>query len=133
MTMNYMDYTNDACMYMFTIGQGTRMNSILTTTRASLSSSLGCVPVGLSEPQDLGIFLYPNPTDGILNIDNLYNYSESASIRVINSIGQNVATFNISDFNGTNSIDLTSLKNGVYMVEISTDRKQAVQRIVINR
>ncbi|MEU7857016.1 M43 family zinc metalloprotease [Nonomuraea sp. NPDC049141] len=35
MFMNYMDYTDDVSMFMFTKGQGTRMNACLEGTRAS--------------------------------------------------------------------------------------------------
>lgn len=44
MHMNYMDYVDDACMYMFTAGQKSRMLAALNTTRASLLTSQGCVP-----------------------------------------------------------------------------------------
>jgi hypothetical protein len=46
MFMNYMDYTDDACMFMFSTGQKTRMQAVLTTggARASLNSSIRCNP-----------------------------------------------------------------------------------------
>ena len=44
MFMNYMDYTDDGCMNMFTTGQATRMTASINTSRATLLTSLGCTP-----------------------------------------------------------------------------------------
>lgn len=40
MTMNYMDYTNDACMYMFSAGQKTRMLATFSAARSSFASTV---------------------------------------------------------------------------------------------
>jgi hypothetical protein len=47
MTMNFMDLTNDACRYMFTLGQKARIRALLdgtTGSRSTLKNSLGCLP-----------------------------------------------------------------------------------------
>ena len=44
MSMNFMDYVNDASMVMFSNGQKTRMQATLSGTRASILTSDGCVP-----------------------------------------------------------------------------------------
>ena len=45
MYMNYMDYTDDAGMFMFTQDQALRMNAALSVARASILASDGLIPV----------------------------------------------------------------------------------------
>jgi hypothetical protein len=58
MFMNYMDYVNDACMYMFTNGQKVNMLAALTQQRATLLQSNGCA----------GVIPNPNTCDSITNL-----------------------------------------------------------------
>jgi len=58
MFMNYMDYVDDACMYMFTNGQKVNMLAALTQQRAPLLTSNGCA----------GVIPNPNTCDSISNI-----------------------------------------------------------------
>jgi PKD repeat protein len=45
MFMNYMDYTDDGCMNIYTIGQSVRMSSALNGPRIPILTSNGCSPV----------------------------------------------------------------------------------------
>jgi hypothetical protein len=81
MTMNYMDYTNDACMYMFTKDQKIRAQLILVNSsiRAALITSTVCnlptlgTDVGISSvarpsyTQNINCFNYVDP---IINVTN---------------------------------------------------------------
>lgn len=54
MFMNYMDYVDDAAMFMFTQGQLNRINDTLSGPRAPLADSMGLTPVS-TERVSLGV------------------------------------------------------------------------------
>lgn len=62
MFMNYMDYTDDACMSLFTLGQKTRMWTALTVARPGLVENVACNSTAVLAPSArAGFYLSPNP------------------------------------------------------------------------
>ncbi len=77
---------------------------------------------GINEPEEGGLSIYPNPTNGIFEIE--LNYSGAVSIKVYNMLGIMVydeETNASGKF--TKSIDLKGMEDGIYFISIRADDK----------
>lgn len=85
-----------------------------------------CIYIGSEagvENIEQNILLYPNPTNGLLNIESDYNIE---LIKIYNAIGQLI----ILSENPQNTIDLSSFENGIYFIEIKTESGTKTQKII---
>ena len=92
-----------------------------------------CPPLGVNDMVKNNIALYPNPTRGELIIHNNNTIAGEAVVNVVNMMGQTVLSQDYRDFSGTHYLDLASLSNGLYLVEIRTDSGNMVYRIAVEK
>jgi len=84
--------------------------------------------IGLQEVAELeGVSMYPNPTNGILNINTTKN--EKYTVEVMNMLGELIMT---TKFTGMTIVDLAGYADGVYSVRISNGTSATVQRVTLN-
>ncbi|MFY0673780.1 MAG: T9SS type A sorting domain-containing protein [Bacteroidia bacterium] len=78
-----------------------------------------------------GIEMYPNPSNGLVFIQNQSNKTVT-SITVIDLSGKTVAIK--TNTNGVNSIDLNVLNSGAYFVHFTTaNQEQFIEKLIINK
>ena len=133
MFMNYMDYTDDICMNIFTEGQKQRMLAVLNTSRASLKTSDKCQIVSLPEPSNKEeLKIYPNPSKGEFMLDfSGLNIESAVDIRVYNALGQLVFAKNYQNISNQEQIDLPNSTNGIYMLHINSEQFSVIRKIEI--
>lgn len=132
MFMNFMYWTDDECMGMFTEGQKMRMLATLNGPRAGLLNSSNCVEVNTKSSQkDLSIRIYPNPNSGIINFD-LENDLELSDVnfQIINQLGV-VKEVKLNNPNSHPNINISTLEDGLYFLKISQEDKFIIKKIIL--
>ncbi|PZR19772.1 MAG: hypothetical protein DI539_12935 [Flavobacterium psychrophilum] len=119
MINNYMDYTNDICMNIFTQDQKTRMVTVLENAdrRASLLTSGVCGTLTTADFEALReTTVYPNPAQNELNIS-VANGELPDSYVIYNTLGQTVANVKVGDQSAL-TVNTSGYANGIYIIKI---------------
>jgi hypothetical protein len=114
MVENYMDYSDDACMNIFTNDQKIRMRTILETSRFSLINSVASIP---PNPSDAGVLAVLSPISDVCSSTvtssiRIKNYGSTALTSVTVQYRIDATAFTSQAFTGLNvapnaTLDLT--------------------------
>lgn len=117
LTMNYMDYVQDSCMFMFTEGQVERMNAWYN----AISSQFLTNTLGNNDFVENNFAIYPNPSNGTFTIElkeNLTNYS----IQIIDASGRLMGDFNYTKNSPmVHQIKFDNALSGLYFITIKVE------------
>jgi hypothetical protein len=158
MTMNYMDNTDDACMYMFTYGQMMRMHASLTAGgyRNGLvdSSNLACrpplpfTPLVTDRENDSNstttitaygdkpfMRLYPNPTQTQVTLTIRSIRAGSATLVVFDVLGSALVRQELALTEGLQnlSLDCSDWASGLYSVRLQIGGEVLTERLEVGR
>jgi len=132
MSMNYMDYVDDACMYMFSSGQSTRMNALFANggARASILTSRGVTSTAMltaSSPA-ARLALYPNPATDKLTLSLPAGVDAArATVRVYDLRGHEMTE---ARYDGQGQVQLSNLPKGLYYVAVDTGTGVLRQQVI---
>ena len=85
--------------------------------------------VSLKE-QQLDFLLFPNPTNGILNIAFKTKNENPTTLEITNTLGQVILLKTLT--NNNTQVNISDFVEGIYYITLKTDNKTTTQKLIIN-
>lgn len=136
MFVNYMDYSPDECVVMFTNDQKTRMQTVMLNSPfragvAQQSTNCGYTTEMAENDGDEKTHVYPNPSAGIINI--ALPYQKIVSMEVFNTLGRLLYTDSQHLYTDYIQLAYSFPDNGIYFLKINTEQKSIAKMLLIHQ
>jgi hypothetical protein len=79
------------------------------------------------------ISLYPNPSSSFFELNSKYGSAEDRFIQILSSSGQVIDEFVWEEDLASKRIDISSLSEGVYMVQVNGSETRTIKKLVVRR
>ena len=127
---DYMDYTPDACMNVFTAGQRDRMQAVLQLSprRVQLIQANTSLP----ETEQLTVLLYPNPTDSESTVSVQFKGLQSFGTDLFDASGRRLRTQTYAASRSRLiTLAVSDLSAGMYILRVRTPTETVSRRVLV--
>ncbi|MFC0182586.1 M43 family zinc metalloprotease [Pseudarcicella hirudinis] len=132
MIENYMDYSPDFCMNVFTQDQKDRVRSVLD--KSPTRQKIVTANIDLPESDKLAITIKPNPTSDLAKIEVLFKSTKSIYVNVFDYSGK---SFYTNTYENQSSsliyLDTSKYPNGNYILQVIAGDESLSKHLIVNR
>lgn len=132
MIENFLDYSPDLCMNVFTQNQKERIRLVMEVSprRAELVRRSS---EAFKSAEDNTVHIGPNPATDFANI--YVNYSDLSNIKieVVDIVGRTMNTVSYSLSGNRLALDVRSIPNGLYFVRVASDNQTNTVKLMVKK
>ncbi|MCF2446486.1 T9SS type A sorting domain-containing protein [Dyadobacter sp. CY345] len=132
MIENYMDYSPDSCMNIFTADQLARMKAVLELSPRRKKMIESAKEGRLEPSENLALEVFPNPASEEVNANVRFADFQNFSLSIYDIKGNRLENQTYTDvWSRRVTLDINKLDTGLYFFKVTTDKETVTKRFVI--